>query len=356
MAASTAPSALVRRFGVVAGAVSVVSVVVTVFPADEAGATPRWRVAENVKLRIGGGLANFDGLTAVSPKLAWSVLGHGMGAGGAALLRWDGAKWSRQRLPDGLARSSVSDLGASSGTNLWLSGQNEEMTQSYLARWDGRGWKSKLIPAGDSVERLLVRGAKDVWYFTLKGKAGHYDGRKWRTYDMGFTAFSAVGTGRKVWAVGGDTDTGTPHASVWDGRKWKATRIPGEGMMYGVTSSAGKVWTAGMVAGKSTLLRWNGKAWKKAKAPRIAVKDLVSDGSGGLWASSWPAYPAVQSGIYHFTKGRWARASVKDMPGSKHPLAVNRMVRVPGGGTSLWAVAGHDNGKTDTDALILKHG
>ncbi|GAA2724072.1 hypothetical protein [Actinocorallia aurantiaca] len=355
MAVNTSLSVRVRRFGVVVSAVSVISAGVLVLPASEAVATPRWRVAEKVTLEIDGGLANFDGLTAVSPKLAWSVLGHGMGAAGTVLLRWDGTRWNRQELPEDLARSSVSDLGASSGGNLWLAGQNEDMTRSHLAHWDGRGWETKPLPEGDSVERILVRGVKDVWYFTLKGRAGHYDGRKWRTYKMGFTAFSAVGSGRKVWAVGGHTETGTPHASVWNGKKWKATRVSGEGALYGVTSSAGRVWSAGMVSGRSALLRWNGKAWKKAKAPRIAVKDLVPDGSGGLWASSWPADPAGQSGIYRFKKGRWAQASIKGMPGSKNPLAVNRMVRVPGTKTSLWAVGGHDDGRTDTDALIMRY-
>lgn len=353
MAVGSAPSALARRFVVVTVSASVA--VATVLAGD-AGATSRWRVTESVKQQIGGGLANFDGLTAVSPKLAWSVLGHGMGASGAILLRWDGTAWSRQELPEGLADSSVSDLSASSGVNLWLAGQNAEMTRSYVARWDGTAWTSRLLPTGDSVERLLVRSVKDVWYFTLKGKAGHYDGKKWRVHDLGFTAFSAVAAGEKVWAVGGDTDSGVPRASVWNGRKWKKTRVAGEGTLYGVTSSAGRIWTAGMVSGHAALLRWNGKAWKKMKAPQVAVKDLVPDGSGGLWASSWPSYPASQSGIYHFKKGHWSRASIKGMPGSKHPLAVNRLVRIPRTKASLWAVGGHDNGRTDTSALIMKCG
>ncbi|WP_157964018.1 ligand-binding sensor domain-containing protein [Actinocorallia populi] len=353
MAVGTAPTALARRFVIVTVCTSVA---VTTVLAGDAGATPRWRVTENVKQRIDGGLANFDALTAVSPKLAWSVLGHGMGAGGAALLRWDGTRWNRQEIPEGIANSSVSDLGASSRTNLWLAGQNEEMTRSYVAHWDGRAWGARLLPEGDTVERLLVRGAKDVWYFTLKGKAGHYDGKRWRVHDMGFTAFSAVASGAKVWAVGGDTDSGIPRASVWNGRKWKSTRVPGEGTLYGVTSSAGRIWTAGMVSGSSTLLRWNGKAWKKMKSPHAAVKDLVPDGSGGLWASSWPGHPASQSGIYHFKKGRWSQASIKGVPDSKHPLAVNRLVRIPRTKASLWAVGGHDNGETDTTALIMKCG
>lgn len=354
MAVSTAPAAWARRFGIVAAGASV-AVAAVLYAVSDAEATPRWRVTENVDLRIGGGLANFDGLAAVSPKLAWSVLGHGMGAGGAVLLRWNGAKWAEQELPWNLAHSSVSDLGASSGTNLWMAGQNEAMTRAYVARWNGERWTAKELPEGDTVERLLVRGAKDVWYFTLKGRAGHFDGRKWRVYNVGFTAFSAVAAGAKVWAVGGNTDSGTPRASVWNGRKWKGTRIAGEGTMYGVTASAGRVWTAGMISGHATLLRWNGKVWKKAKSPHVAVKDLVPDGSGGLWASSWPGQPS-HSGIYHFKKGRWARASIKGAPSSRYPLAVNRLVRIPRTKTSLWAVGGHDNGKTDTSALIMKCG
>jgi hypothetical protein len=352
MAVRTAPAAPVRRFGVVAA----VAAAAVLFDASAAEAVPRWRVTKNVKTRIGGGLANFDGLAAVSPKLAWSVLGHGMGAGGAVLLRWNGLRWAEQSLPRGLAHSSVSDLGASSGTNLWMAGQSEDLTRSYVARWDGRRWKTKTFPAGDTVERLLVRGAKDVWYFTLKGKAGHFNGKRWRVYDVGFTAFSAVSVGSKIWAVGGNTDTGKPCASIWNGKKWKGVSIPGEGTMYGVAASAGDVWTAGVLSGHSALLRWNGKAWKRMKAPRVAVKELVPDGSGGLWASSWPGHPAAQSGIYHFKKGRWARASIKGMPGSRHPLAVNRLVRIPHTKASLWAVGGHDNGKTDTNALIMKYG
>lgn len=354
MVAGRATVLRARRAAAVAVAASAAA---TTLVAGGAEAAPGWRVTRNVEMRIGGGTANFDGATAVSPVLAWSVLGHAMGAGGMILLRWDGAGWRRVALPRSLADSSLSDIDATSRTNLWLAGQNAQMTRSFLARWDGKDWKTRLIPAGDSVERLLVRGAGDVWYFTLKGTAGHYDGEKWHTYRLGFTAFSAAVAGGKVWVVGGDTDAGTPRASVWNGRKWKATHVPGsEGTMYGVAASGGRVWTAGMVGGYPALLRWNGKAWKKAASPSIAVRELAPDGSGGLWASSWPAYPARDSGLYRFVKGHWSRAVVKGLPKSGHPLAVNSLVRIPGTRSSLWAVGGHDNGKTDDDALIMKYG
>ncbi len=345
-----------RTAGRAASAAGVL-VAVAVLSGGAAGATPRWRVTENVKLTLDGGLANFDGVTAVSPRLAWAALGHGMGAGGVILLRWDGARWQRQELPADVASSTVSDLGASSGTNLWVSGENAQMTQAYLARWDGKSWMTKLLPAGDSVERLLVRGAKDVWYFTLKGRAGHYDGAKWRTYNLGFTAFSAIGNRKKVWAAGGDMNSGKPRVSIWDGSKWKKTRVPGsEGTVYGVACSAGRVWASGIVSGSPVLLRWNGKLWKKEKAPGVAVKELVPDGSGGLWASSWPVHPSANSGIYRFKKGRWTRSAIKGLPESKHPLAVQHLVRIPDTKASLWAVGGHDDGKTDIDALVMKYG
>ena len=200
---------------------------------------------------------------------------------------------------------------------MWIYGQTSRR-RPYVARWNGKAWTTKQLPGSDVISTLLVRGAKNIWYFTDNGKAGHYNGTVGRPRRPASPFFPPQGPGKTVWAAGYNEDTQTPRISTWNGTAWTPAVLPGNfGAVSGITAfSTRNVWAAGNGEQGAVLLHGNGTTWRAVKAPTSALRrdrprrDRRSVGH------------LVESGIYHYVKGRWTRAAIKSVPRSKNPLIV----------------------------------
>lgn len=320
-------------------------------PAAEAAPAPGWRVVKKVSAK-----GEFQSVAAVSAKRAWAVLSAPMdGNGAAALLRWNGKKWSKQKLPASYSRYALGGVEATSANNVWLYGVGKGH-KPFLARWNGKTWKKVPAPLKpyQKVTSLLVRGPKNVWFFTHEGGAGHYNGTKWRTYKLDMEPVDSAAHGGTVWVAGYEPEQRLPRIAVWKGGKWTYAALPnGEtaGFVSGITAlGPKKVRAVGDDGSRGALYSWDGGKWKVTRAPGTSLRSVVPDGSGGLWASS------RKGGVYRYKGGKWTRASIKGGGKSKHPLVLVDLARIPGTKASVWAVGGHYGGRYFTDDLIFKYG
>ncbi|MEO5878486.1 MAG: hypothetical protein ABIS86_21080 [Streptosporangiaceae bacterium] len=317
----------------------------------QAASAPGWRVTAKAK-----GIELFD-VVAFSRTQAWA---WGTNGDTTQVVRRVNGHWKSVPLSPYLRTGSTRALAGSSSANLWIAGtkQDPELgSVGYVARWNGSTWGSPaVLPSGLAVSALVVRGPKDVWYFTYQGIAGHFNGTKWSTVQVGFPVTRAQAAGGQIWAAGARMSTtgGTvrPSLARWTGRKWQAAKLPsGTGYLESVAIVGPKnVWAAGSTAaGRSLLLHWNGKAWKKYKAPGTGFFAISSDGAKGLWLSG------SSTRLLRLTGGKWKKPAIKGVPGSSLPLVLPAFARIPGT-TSVWAVGGHLSTKGFKDALVLKFG
>jgi hypothetical protein len=260
-----------------------------------------WR---GVKLAIpkDSAAAEFYGAAAVSADDVWAVgdvsprhaPSHGI------IEHWNGRRW--QLVPGPPTRSELSGVTALSADDAWAVGQASVSTPkgfeqlALTLHWNGKTWKQ--VPTPDpaapatpalSVDNSLASVAgsspRNVWavgqYYLrtndIRGSRAlvlHWNGSRWTRVPNpalvsanvsllnGVSALSATG----VWAVGSTNRHGAQHALVesWNGKRWKAVRVPGPRLAGVSALGADDAWAAGGPDGSGEVMHWNGSAWTLA--------------------------------------------------------------------------------------------
>jgi hypothetical protein len=272
-----------------------------------------------------GAINNLFGLTCVSAGNCWAVgeFGHDTGSDLmlSQVLHWNGAKWSRLRVPSKAgtkahhfsALYTVRCLSSRNCLAVGSAGTNSETgpASDQSLHWNGHRWALVRTPSpvstttarNDALDGLGCASSGTCWAVGQTGPAGstsnsfnqilRWNGKKWiRTKSpqpdgTGSAAANALFwvtcvSKSDCWGVGalgsigsGGTGTIRNQALHWNGRRWALVHTPNPGgtangdtsVLFGARCAASdECWAVGLKepkAGSLTneILRWNGKKW-----------------------------------------------------------------------------------------------
>lgn len=211
--------------------------------------------------------------------------------------------WFQYPLRDPKQSYEIDD---STGTfdTIWGSAENEiwAVINGELARFDGQLWtldSSLKLGTNETVTYVWGTSAKDVWVVadpqTLGCLLYHYDGTTWsKAQDLTAAKVELLdmhGTIDNARAVGQD-DKGDGVVYQYDGKTWTRVTdatLPAKLMpLYGVWTSAGKVWAVGEGAG---VLHHDQSQWSQQtfddKGLYMRFLDVHGTSSGQVWIAGW---------------------------------------------------------------------
>ncbi|MGW0603808.1 hypothetical protein [Streptomyces sp. NPDC002640] len=300
------------------------------------------------------------------------------------LLHHDGARWTREPLPEALGDVRYPPRLEAAGTEeVWLVPAAGSAGNPSWARWDGARWSAlpgpprdadaalHLLPAaGPDIE---VAGPDDAWVLAGPHTAVHWDGGRWTPTRLPHPAADlAVAGPDDVWAVGHRTTgpgteyvAGLPYAQPasahWDGTSWKPVETPryrfdeplpaepGASLDRVLALDGGEVIARGSHTfnhgeleneprSEDIRLRWDDSRWVgQEPPPGRCDRAPVARVDGGL---------LVDGHRYLTGDGRCVRIGLPRLPAStgaggtsKQSLRVEGTQRVPG--TGEWLAAGH---------------
>lgn len=215
---------------------------------------------------------------AFSPTNVWVV--------GDAVLRWNGATWSRVTGP-----ANLTSMWAAAPDNIWATA-----APSGLYRWNGSSWTMAPSP---STRPMTLWGVawNDLWAFTDLGHSFHWDGVAWNDQGALPTGILAAwgSASNDFWAASGFS------AFHWDGVSWNQVDA---GFPAGTThkgmggSSSTDVWLVGL---SGRIFHWNGTDW--TQTPSGTTSFLQS-----VWATSPSDAWAVGTGggVVHWDGTSWS--------------------------------------------------
>jgi hypothetical protein len=330
----------------------------------------------------GGALSD---VAALAEDDIWAVAPRSDGGPAAHLLHYDGKRWQREPLPEGLGAGLYPPRFEEIGTDeLWLRSSGAADGPNSWMRWDGARWSAVTDPPPGSfpdlrsdaalVGELDALGPDDVWALGPDRTALHWDGSRWTSTRLPYDAVDlAVAGPDDVWAVGSrTTGPGTelgqgercpqPASMHWDGESWKAVETPqarfpeplppepsaglsqvfvlddGEVRAYGSnTFNHGEVDPEPQ--DEYLRLRRDGSAWTEQEpAPgQCAWRTPVDQDDEGLF---------LDGNWYLTDDGRCVKIERDRLPpstgarkGSRQSLWLSEIHRVPG--TDEWVGAGH---------------
>lgn len=328
---------------------------------------PRWKTAYLASTPMSA----FYDAAAVSARDIWAVgdvnLSNGGSGTGPFVRRWNGRRWTSVRLPAAYGDGFVDAVAASSATNVWLFGEDDDNKYVFALRWNG-SWKQmgRWPNVTGGADSALVLGRSDVWLFGEVGTL-HYNGHSWHSYKVSVPLYEASAiSASDIWAVGYPLDAYAPVVAHWHGGRWTIRLLPPASSRFPTTTPAAvlafsdqNVWVAGaaQTAGgnvRALLLHWSGRKWHSYLGPgrENAFGDLVPDGAGGFWLSY--SDPFLAPAVVKFKAGRW-RTFFLPHPRGKATVA-NVLARVPRSrvayafGEVSWGLA------NNTLGLILRYG
>jgi hypothetical protein len=295
---------------------------------------------------VGNSVTRLTSVTALSPADAWAVgLWRNEPAGAGPLaLRWDGAAWAQQALPDtaqlGTAPQTVGVEAAANG-DVWVVGY---VTTPYptnnmplVLRWRNGAWDSvgtvtmrpqtvyPFAARGGFLNRAAAITPDDIWAVgvavgygdgaaTSVPLAAHWDGSSWTDVEVPRVAnrhheLSAVAaiSSNDVWAVGDYRNVAGPFRAVtyhWDGAAWSYIPNPIEdapqsGIDDVAASGPNDVWAIGGAPDTGVMLiHWDGAAWTSMPPPPNSGGSLAAVGPNDLWVSGW-------NGFWHWNGAAW---------------------------------------------------
>ncbi|MBO1334531.1 hypothetical protein [Streptomyces sp. VRA16 Mangrove soil] len=326
-------------------------------------------------------IADFSGrftdVAALAEDDVWAVATENDGGTGPFLMHYDGARWTRESLPDAIGPSDAPPaLDEIGDDTLWLRPKPTGRSSGAQgwARWDGTRWSAVPSPPAGTVGDLEAAGPDDIWALTGERTAAHWNGDRWTTTRLPYEAADLAVVGPDdAWAVGRrSTGPGTegsgglpydqPASMHWDGTSWRAVDTPvsrfDDPVPPEASASLGKVFVldGGEVRayGENTFdhgetddepedkyirLRWTGSAWvAQDPAPggcerRVPLaqdaKGLFLDGNRYLTDTG----RCVTIQRPRLPRSTGARSS------SNQSLWLSEIHRVPG--TGSWLGAGH---------------
>lgn len=213
--------------------------------------------------------------------------------------RWDGAHWRIERTPNptGSSNSSLNGVACSSRRACTAVGSAlaGKVFVPLAERWNGSRWSVERVPRpprGKNSELLGVScptlraciavGDYETSSNVLSGFAERWNGSRWRLAGVvrpGASAFLdsvSCSSARQCTAVGGYkiATTTLPLAERWTAGRWRKQHTPGTGSLFGVSCPASTQCTAvgnqpSGQQGESAVLamRWKGGRWKTQSAP-----------------------------------------------------------------------------------------
>jgi hypothetical protein len=296
-------------------------------------------------------------VAALSSRDAWAV-GATARSGGPEdhplALRWNGRAWRPATVP-GVAGFALTDVAASSRSDLWIFAVPGHGGRARAVRWDGTRWRAIGLPSGVLPDDVAVLSPANAWVVGPQrpctgAGAGrvcpttmyHWNGSTWTASrvpivvdQLSGSALAASPSGR-IWVAGALRPCGGPSCSYrvavyrWTGSGW--ARAPGFPRVTSAflpalaVASASSVWVGTWSVTKENpgrLLHWAGRGWRTISAPRslTTATPLVTDGRSGVWMGPWA----------HWTGTRWTST----LPGSAPACQPQALARVPGR-TTLW--------------------
>jgi hypothetical protein len=151
------------------------------------------------------------------------------------------------------------------------------MTASGAYRWDGKHWRKVPVPRYTYLQGVVALGPSNVWAFgssdTLPGDVFHWNGRKWRSYNLNFSPqFISGSSARNVWLTGlaraGKKDKAAAYQ--WSGSRWRSVRTPHPIVDFGPGVTAitrSNVWIGWDTATTAKAAHWDGRRWTEVTAP-----------------------------------------------------------------------------------------
>ncbi|KAB2341261.1 hypothetical protein [Actinomadura rudentiformis] len=356
-------------------------------PAVQAAPAPGWRVSNVTTVPTAGDARLYDA-AATGSKGAWAAgtLRRGLGKYEMLLKRWNGKTWTQVTVPASLApraNARLTNVASGAPNNVWAFGvathrpaQDEGVV--FGVHWNGVKWSRKVFPAqvksisqvasiGPRGQVLFIgRGACAAW--TCKPIAQRFDGKAWKAFRVpAGIGVAHVRSAKDIWATvnlanGRKTPLTKNTLAHWNGKKWRYIPRPK------LTSTGKRIWQFTdiharnsksvwvSVAGSSLaeghlpgayLGRWDGKRWKFVKVNgKDSLHHIESDGGSGFWAQSWDAV------LLHYVGGK-VTARIK-APGAGEGT-ISSLLRIPGT-RSLWATGTVRNRENWDTGVIWKYG
>lgn len=266
--------------------------------ASTGASVPGWAPS----LELGDDVGALYSVWGPGPELVYAVAGQPLGGGlsRGTLLRWDGAQWQAEALPEGVPglnwvygvgqrRVLVGDLGVilvrdgdegpwaqhGCGTvlplwgvwgaaedDLWAVGGDGFNREPVACHFDGTAWTAWALPEPSMESHALYKvwgtAPDDVWAVGDAGLVMRFTGPDagWAELPSGteFDLISLWGTGPdEILAVGGRT---TAVLSRWDGAQWTAQEAPALAGLNGVWMAPdGTATVVGPWGGAGTVAR-----------------------------------------------------------------------------------------------------
>lgn len=237
-------------------------------------------------------------LTAVSARSArdaW-IVGYQSNpvSGGAHALaaRWTGKAWRQVAIPHPSTTDFLSGIAVQSATNAWAVGQycaahcgtSAEVRKAMILRWNGTKWARAKVPGADAydLDSIDVVSATDAWAAGLAMPSHnkitplilHWNGKRWSTV-MGVPGIApqalAFGARNDGWALEDVVDVMRWNGVTW--RRVSAFAPETTGFTGASATSPDDVWAVGVfcppahcgTAGPADtlIMHWNGRKWHR---------------------------------------------------------------------------------------------
>lgn len=180
---------------------------------------------------------------------------------------------------------SFDDIAVSADGTVWVAGgrYGGAKLMPLVRRFDGTRWEElPPPPLPGFILRSITLDARGLpWVFSgpamvpvregtpeTDTTAAHWDGAKWTIHPLRGALIDSASAGTNVWAL---TDG---SALQWNGRSWRATRMPINATAIGA-SSDGSAWAVGRK--RSQIARWTGRRWVVVAAPEVRLPRLGGD-------------------------------------------------------------------------------
>lgn len=326
--------------------------------APAAASTNQWRLVAIWKSVSGG----FQAVEATSPGNAWAVgTSYSGGTHNGIAAHWNGKAWQAATIP-GTKGDFLTEVAASSASNVWAFGTGKDSYDVKAFRYDGASWHAMPLPPIDGIGDPVVLGSRDVWLGMPGGCSGvtgkcssdvwHWNGSGWKDFRIGAVITGLTGISDSDLQAVGITGQQTPFGPGiitsyrWTGSHWLTNSIPrvrGSQLPAIAMDSASDVWMAfsAPVGSQVVALHGNGHGWQKIVSPTHsgASASPVPDGHGGVWLGPWERW----------TGSTWIDTSDSAAPLSTADWGMPGMVKVRGTSGSYWGAAAVSLGTSTVD-------
>lgn len=193
--------------------------------------------------------------------------------GGLTLRRYDGRRWSEERVVPGIWPQAMDMVSEREG---WIGGNHG----SFLHYTAGR-WRRETLDLAEDRRRglnvlaLQMLGETAGWAVGTQGLVARYHEGRWRTVPVPAALRSERLYGLDVTADGHLWIVGSNGLIArFDGARWRRWKLPASRHLLGIAmTSPGDGWAVGS---EGTILRYDGNGWRLQFSPTVAdLYDVV---------------------------------------------------------------------------------